>query len=118
MAENEKRPARVLVADWIPQFRKIYGRLLREGGFEVATVTDERELLAALSLERFDVVFLDVRFQDLAGRLGRENAGVPIVGLYGHDEQWNTAGADSVLHKRDAIGECVKTAKAVISERF
>ncbi len=62
-----------------------------------------------------DIVFLDVRFQDLAGCLGRENAGVPIVGLYGPDEQWSAASADSVLDKRDAIGERVKTAEAVMS---
>ena len=84
----------------------------------MATAADEGEVLTALSLEHFDVVFLDVKFQDLVGLLGRQNAGIPIVGLYGPHEQWSTAGADAVLHKREALGEAIKTAKALISERF
>lgn len=52
---------------------------------KVATAEDEEQVLSALSLERFDVVFLDARFQNLAGRFGRQNAGVPIVGL---DWRW------------------------------
>ena len=118
MPEEKARRARALVADWIPKLRNIYGRLLREGGFEVATAADEGEVLTALSLERFDVVFLDVRFQDLVGDLSRQNAGVAIVGLYQPEEQWSAAGVDAVLSKLDALGECVKTAKALTSERF
>ena len=117
MSEKEKRPARILVADWIPQFCNIYGRLLREAGFEVVTAGNEEEVLAVLSFERFDVVFLDVRFQNLVGCFGRKNAGVPIVGLDHREEQWSATGVDAVLDKRDAIGQCVETAKAVISEK-
>lgn len=119
MSEKEKRPARVLVADSIYQFRNAYAALMQQAGFEVATAADEREILTALSLEDYDVLFLDVSFQDLVGRLGRLNTSIPIVGLYGGpNEEWTASGADAVLHKRDALGEGIKTINAIMSGRL
>ena len=75
-------------------------------------------MVTALSFERFDVLFLDVKFQYLASYLGQKNTGIPIVGLVGPEEQWSESGVDGVSYKRDAIRDCVKMAKVIMSERF
>ena len=60
-------PARLLIVDDESGIRESLGALLRDEGYEVATVASGEECLAQIEQRTFDLILLDVRMPDMDG---------------------------------------------------
>jgi two-component system, sensor histidine kinase len=100
---------RVLLAEDVPDLRRLVASLLRSTGTEVVEVDDGRQALARAGSERFDLLLLDMHMPVMDGREATEalRAGGyrgPIVALtadvIGEDvARYRAAGCDRVLSK-------------------
>lgn len=93
---NKVRPLKVLVVEDNALYRSIISQLIRSDNHIVATASDGFEAVAALELEEFDVVFLDLQMPHCDGfqttRLIREHknprvAKTPIIALSAHAQK-------------------------------
>ncbi|MET7740912.1 SpoIIE family protein phosphatase [Streptomyces sp. NPDC005385] len=119
-------PARVLVADDNADMREYLIRLLRGAGYEVSTVDDGREALAAIRTKTFDLVVSDVMMPHLDGlalvaalRSDPRTASLPVLLLSARAGQEASieglrAGADDYLVKPFAAAELLARVRANI----
>lgn len=116
--------SRLLVVDDEASLAELVAMALRYEGFEVATAGSAGEALSALPQFRPDLLVLDVMLPDLngfelAGRLRREQAGVPILFLTARDAIEDrvhglTIGGDDYLTKPFAVAELVARVRVIL----
>ncbi|MEU8791294.1 SpoIIE family protein phosphatase [Streptomyces sp. NPDC048643] len=119
-------PAHVLVADDNADMREYLIRLLRGAGYQVSTVDDGREALAAIRTKAFDLVVSDVMMPHLDGlalvaalRSDPRTASLPVLLLSARAGQEASieglqAGADDYLVKPFAAAELLARVRANI----
>ncbi|MFD6296738.1 SpoIIE family protein phosphatase [Streptomyces sp. NPDC060235] len=119
-------PAHVLVADDNADMRGYLDRLLRGAGYQVSTVDDGRQALAAIRTKAFDLVVSDVMMPHLDGlalvaalRSDPRTASLPVLLLSARAGQEASieglqAGADDYLVKPFAAAELLARVRANI----
>lgn len=84
----------VAVLDDEPALRKALGRLLRVHGYQAAPFANGESLLAALPVQHFDCVVIDLHLPGLNGFSVLEAmqglpSAIPVIVLTGHDQPGN-----------------------------
>jgi PAS domain S-box-containing protein len=91
-----KRQWRVLLAEDNPVNQKVLGKLLEKLGCSVETADNGREAVAKWSLDRYDVVFMDIQMPEMDGfeavhaireeeaRIAPAHPPTPVVALTAH----------------------------------
>ncbi len=75
---------KILVVDDEANIRELYREEFEDMGYEVTTVVDGAEALAAIDSAQFDLVTLDMRMPDIDGietlrRMKEKNNALPII---------------------------------------
>ena len=106
MAENSKK---ILMVDDDLRMRELLQRYLTEQGFEIKTVSDSKEMDAALANESFDLLVLDLMLPGEDGlaicrRLRANNVETPVIMLTARGDEVDRIiglemGADDYLPK-------------------
>jgi DNA-binding response OmpR family regulator len=119
---------RILIVDDEPNIVLSLDFLMRQAGFEVETVSDGEQALAAVARQAPDLILLDVNMPKVNGyqvceqvKGNPETAGVRIIMLTakGRDierEKGLAMGADGYLTKPFATQEVVSLAKEMLSQ--
>jgi CheY-like chemotaxis protein len=90
---EERQRLRLLLAEDNPVNRSMIARMLEKRGHHVRAVEDGRQVLAALEIEQFDLILMDVQMPELDGfettaaiREGERGTGrhIPILALTAH----------------------------------
>jgi two-component system response regulator (stage 0 sporulation protein F) len=82
---------KILVVDDEANIRELYREELEDMGYEVTTVADGAEALAALDTAKFDLVTLDMRMPDIDGietlrKMKEKDNTLPIVICTAYEE--------------------------------
>jgi len=82
---------KILVVDDEANIRELYREELEDMGYEVTTVADGAEALAALDAAKFDLVTLDMRMPDIDGietlrKMKEKDNTLPIVICTAYEE--------------------------------
>jgi signal transduction histidine kinase/DNA-binding response OmpR family regulator/HPt (histidine-containing phosphotransfer) domain-containing protein len=107
------RPLRILLAEDVALNRTILTRMIERDGHRVRGVGDGAAAVAALAMDRFDVVLMDTRMPGMDGLEATRRiraladpvkAGLPILALTANvlpedAREFRDAGMDGVLHK-------------------
>ena len=118
--------ARILLADDEPDLAESVSYALRREGFEVESVEDGEEALAAARGNGFDVAVLDVMMPKLSGlevcRALRAESDLPIIMLTARDAEVDRVlglelGADDYLTKPFSLAELVSRVRALLRRR-
>jgi len=123
-------PARVLVVDDDPDFRRIAFRFLQREGFECLAVEEGGEALRECAKRSPDVVLLDLTLRDLDGfvvfralRSDPRTRAMPVVLVSGNSEAGllesagKCAGAFAFLRKPVDLNEMAQTLRAALDSR-
>jgi two-component system OmpR family response regulator len=115
---------RLLIVDDEENLRSMLAAALRHHGFEVATVANGRDALAAIADNAPDLVVLDVMLPDLDGfevcrRLRADGDRTPVLFLTARDATEDlvrglTLGGDDYVQKPFSLEELVARASAVL----
>jgi two-component system OmpR family response regulator len=115
---------RVLVVDDEPNLVEVVTMALRFQGFEVETATTGREALAAVTafkphLMVLDVMLPDMEGFDVAGKLGAQRTGVPIIFLTARDSTEDkvrglSGGGDDYMTKPFSLEELVARIRTIL----
>jgi two-component system OmpR family response regulator len=116
--------SRILVVDDEPNIVEVVSMALRFQGFEVETASSGREAIAAVSafkphLMVLDVMLPDIEGFDVAGRLGAQRAGVPIIFLTARDSTEDkvrglSGGGDDYMTKPFSLEELVARIRTIL----
>ena len=82
---------KILVVDDEANIRELYREELEDMGYEVTTVADGAEALAALDTAKFDLVTLDMRMPDVDGietlrKMKEKDSTLPVVICTAYEE--------------------------------
>jgi two-component system OmpR family response regulator len=123
-ATEEGAGQRVLVVDDEPNIVEVVTMALRFQGFTVETATNGREAIAAVSRFKPHLMVLDVMLPDIegfevAGRLGAQRAGVPIIFLTARDSTEDkvrglSGGGDDYMTKPFSLEELVARIRTIL----
>jgi len=115
---------RVLVVDDEPNIAEVVTMALRFQGFTVETAGTGREALAAVASFRPHLIVLDVMLPDMegfevAGRLGSQRAGVPIIFLTARDATEDkvrglSGGGDDYMTKPFSLEELLARIRTIL----
>ena len=115
---------RVLVVDDEPNILDVISMALRYEQFDVETVANGRDALAAVREFRPHVILLDIMLPDMEGfevarRLGADRAGIPIIFLTARDTTEDkvrglTMGGDDYVTKPFSLEELVARIRAIL----
>jgi len=118
---------RIVVVDDDPDLRELIGRLLKDGGYDVAALPDGRELLREIARGAPDLLILDVMLPgadgfDLCRQLRQHGHDLPIIMLTARDEEIDRVlglelGADDYVTKPFSGREMLARIKAVLRRR-
>jgi phosphate regulon transcriptional regulator PhoB len=120
------QPARILVVDDEADLRELVSYNLKKEGFAVTTADDGEQALEAISLERPDLVVLDLMLPGIQGvelcrmlRERDETSSLPIIMLTARTEEVDRVlglemGADDYITKPFSPRELVARVKAVL----
>lgn len=118
--------ARVLVIDDEPQIRRLLTVSLRGRGYRVESVAGAQEGLDRLTVERFDIVLLDLGLPDVDGlevcRQVRAWSQIPIIVISVRDREHDKIaaldlGADDYVTKPFSIEELLARVRANLRRR-
>ena len=116
----EEMPLRILVAEDNPSNQKVLLTMLRRLGYRPEAVADGKEVLQALEIRPYDLIFMDVKMPEMDGlaatrmiRKLRPGKGPKIVaitayGLRGDRERCLEAGMDDYIAKPVKLNEVAK----------
>lgn len=114
---SEQRPLAILVAEDNPSNQKVLVEMLKRMGYRPDSVADGREVLQALEIRPYDLVFMDIRMPEMDGlTAAREirklwpNNGPKVVAITafameGDREKCIEAGMDDYISKPVQIDE-------------
>src|SRR3954447_9606567 len=114
---------RALVVDDAPENRMLVSALLVQQGFDVAQAEDGEAAVKAASLNRLDLIVLDLGLPDIDGvevcRRVREFSDAHVLMLTAQDTELDKvvgfeAGADDYVTKPFSVAELVGRVKAVL----
>jgi two-component system OmpR family response regulator len=115
---------RVLVVDDEPNLVEVVTMALRFQGFTVASAASGHEALAAVASFKPHLIVLDVMLPDMegfdvAGRLGAQRAGVPIIFLTARDSTEDkvrglSGGGDDYMTKPFSLEELVARIRTIL----
>ena len=116
--QQPKSPrGRVLVVDDDPAVRALLADFLEQAGFEVRATPDGPTALAAFHVDRFDVIFVDLRMPGMTGLemaavVRQTNPRIPIILVTGEAHLLEAsavaqAGIDRMLPKPFALHDLV-----------
>ncbi len=82
---------KILVVDDEENIRQLYKEEFEEMGYEVTTVADGIQALAALDTKKFDLVTLDMRMPDIDGietlrKMKEKNSTLPVIICTAYEE--------------------------------
>ncbi|HTP04260.1 MAG TPA: response regulator [Nitrospirota bacterium] len=82
---------KILVVDDEENIRQLYKEEFEELGYEVTTVADGIQALAALDTKKFDLVTLDMRMPDIDGietlrKMKEKNSTLPVIICTAYEE--------------------------------
>jgi two-component system OmpR family response regulator len=116
--------SRILVVDDEPNIVEVVAMALRFQGFEVDTAASGREAIAAVTRFKPHLMVLDVMLPDIegfevAGRLGAQRAGVPIIFLTARDSTEDkvrglSGGGDDYMTKPFSLEELVARIRTIL----
>ena len=121
----EEKPLRILVAEDNPSNQKVLLTMLRRLGYRPEAVADGREVLQALEIRPYDLIFMDVKMPEMDGlaatrmiRKLRPGNGPKIVaitayGLRGDRERCLEAGMDDYIAKPVKLNEVAKMVEKI-----
>ena len=119
-------PPRVLIVDDEPQMRKLLQRTLEQNGFKILLAETGNEGLTRASMDRPDVVLLDLGLPDIDGsevlKRIREWSSVPVLILSVRNSEETIvaaldSGADDYLTKPFRAGELLARIRALMRHR-
>jgi PAS domain S-box-containing protein len=108
---------RILVAEDNPSNRKVLVEMLKRLGYRADAVADGHEVLAALKIRPYDIIFMDIRMPEMDGitatreirRLWPENGtkiiAVTAFAMDGDSEKCLEAGMDGYIAKPLSFGD-------------
>jgi signal transduction histidine kinase len=117
---TKEKPLRILVAEDNPSNQKVLLTMLRRLGYRPEAVADGREVLQALEIRPYDLIFMDVKMPEMDGlaatrmiRKLRPGNGPKIVaitayGLKGDRERCLEAGMDDYIAKPVKLNDVAK----------
>ena len=122
-----RRKLHILVAEDNPVNQKLPVRLLEKSGHTITVAANGREALAALEIEVFDLVFMDVQMPEIDGfqataeiRRREKSTGkhVPIIAMTAHAmkgdrERCISVGMDSYISKPIGADELFRTIESL-----
>jgi two-component system KDP operon response regulator KdpE len=117
----------VLVIDDEPPILRFLRTSLRAAGYQVVTAENADEALSALTIERPDVVILDLGLPDRSGfeviSEIRKHSPVPIIVLSARDDERSKVqaldlGADDYIGKPFGMAELTARIRAALRHRF
>lgn len=115
--------AHILVVDDEPRLVTLVRKNLESTGYKVSTAPDGRTAIAALEMQEFDLVLLDLMLPDMDGydvcRHIREFSEVPIIMLTARTDETEKVrgldlGADDYLTKPFNVAEMMARVRAVL----
>ena len=134
--EEQAAPALILVVDDNPANRDMLSRRLTRQGYAVATAENGREALAAVRIQAFDMVLLDIMMPEMDGytvlqqvKADKALRHIPIIMISALDEMSSVvrcieSGAEDYLPKpfdpillNARIGACLEKKRAHDNER-
>ena len=82
---------KILVVDDEENIRQLYKEEFEEMGYEVTTVADGTQALAAFDTQKFDLVTLDMRMPDIDGietlrKMKEKNSTLPVIICTAYEE--------------------------------
>jgi len=82
---------KILVVDDEENIRQLYKEEFEERGYEVTTVADGTQALAAFDTQKFDLVTLDMRMPDIDGietlrKMKEKNSTLPVIICTAYEE--------------------------------
>lgn len=116
-------PARILLADSVPELREAAARVLRRECFEVTHVGDGESALTAAVREPVDLIVLDLELRKLSGldvlRKLRTVSTVPVIAFSARDTELDRVlalelGADDCMAKPLLLTELVSRVRALL----
>ena len=119
--------ATILVVDDEPPIRRLLRTSLGAQDYDVVEAADGRSALAAIALEKPDLVILDLGLPDLGGieviRSVRQHSSLPIVVLSVRDDERGKVealdlGADDYITKPFGTDELVARIRTALRHRF
>jgi two-component system OmpR family response regulator len=123
MSDNAEG-SRVLVVDDEPNIVELISMALRFQGFNVETAASGQEAIAAVAAFKPHLIVLDVMLPDMdgfdvAGRLGAQRAGVPIIFLTARDSTEDkvrglSGGGDDYMTKPFSLEELVARIRTIL----
>jgi two-component system, OmpR family, response regulator len=123
-AGDRAAASRVLVVDDEASIAEVISMALRYQGFEVETAATGHEAIAAVArfqphLMVLDVMLPDIEGFEVAGRLGAQRAGVPIIFLTARDSTEDkirglSGGGDDYMTKPFSLEELVARIRTIL----
>ncbi len=116
----EQKPLRILVAEDNPSNQKVLLTMLRRLGYRPEAVADGKEVLQALEIRPYDLIFMDVKMPEMDGlaatrmirklrpRNGPKIVAITAYGLRGDRERCLEAGMDDYIAKPVKLNEVAK----------
>jgi two-component system, OmpR family, response regulator len=121
---DDAEGSRVLVVDDEPNIVELISMALRFQGFNVETAASGHEAIAAVGAFKPHLIVLDVMLPDMdgfdvAGRLGAQRAGVPIIFLTARDSTEDkvrglSGGGDDYMTKPFSLEELVARIRTIL----
>jgi two-component system OmpR family response regulator len=113
-------PARVLIADDVPELLQLLRNFLTEQGYEVATAATGVEALNAVPAFQPDVILLDIRMPELSGvkvldALRRAGLITPVIAISARPPQ-ASEGFFATIEKPFSLAEVARLVAAALGE--
>ena len=113
---------KILVVDDEANIRELYREELEDMGYEVTTVADGAEALAALDTAKFDLVTLDMRMPDIDGietlrKMKEKDNTLPVVICTAYEEYKHDFGSwcsDAYVVKSAVTSLLLETIKKIL----
>jgi len=113
---------KILVVDDEENIRQLYKEEFEELGYEVTTVADGIQALAALDTKKFDLVTLDMRMPDIDGietlrKMKEKNSTLPVIICTAYEEYKHDFGSwcsDAYVVKSADTSQLRETVKKIL----